>query len=412
MANVTTTSKIPSLARGARPRLEALADALIAQVTQLLNAPITVVDAQDMVVASSDAQLVGRKLDRASIEAQHTSVRVALRPEPHVVEVIVGTPRDGEVISPRLAQALVELTMNHVPRREHGTADERPTLKDRFIHDLLHGLLTDEAAILREARFLGLNLTLPRAVILIDARDYVLAASSALAQTSSDVEIQQRAKFLIDTIVEFFYLPNDTICANIGDGEIVVLKASDTASLVNWVERVETLEALSPSWTNLHALKRAGAALLARLQRDTGTAVSIGLGRYHPGVQGPMRSYQDARAALSLGQRFHGRNHVHCLDGLGMAAFVGVADEQTKIELSTHLLSPLSHTPELLETLTVFFARNCLPSATANHLSIHRNTLSHRLDKIAALTGLDPRQFDDAVQIRLALLLRELQQHS
>ncbi len=92
-----------------------------------------------------------------------------------------------------------------------------------------------------------------------------------------------------------------------------------------------------------------------------------------------------------------------------MAAFVGVPDEQTKLDLSTYLLSPLSHAPELLQTLTVFFAQNCCPSATAKQLSVHRNTLSHRLDKITALTGLDPRRFDDGVQIRLALLLRNSQ---
>ena len=56
----------------------------------------------------------------------------------------------------------------------------------------------------------------------------------------------------------------------------------------------------------------------------------------------------------------------------------------------------------------LFFAENCCPSSTASQLCIHRNTLSYRLDKIKLLTGLDPRQFDDAVQIRLALLLRKL----
>ncbi|WP_369128003.1 helix-turn-helix domain-containing protein [Ligilactobacillus salivarius] len=40
---------------------------------------------------------------------------------------------------------------------------------------------------------------------------------------------------------------------------------------------------------------------------------------------------------------------------------------------------------------------------------MHRNTLNYRLDKIASLIGLDPRRFDEAVQIRLALLLRKLQ---
>ena len=46
---------------------------------------------------------------------------------------------------------------------------------------------------------------------------------------------------------------------------------------------------------------------------------------------------------------------------------------------------------------------------TAKRLCIHRNTLTYRLEKITSLTGLDPRCFDEAVQIRLALLLQELQ---
>jgi len=125
-------------------------------------------------------------------------------------------------------------------------------------------------------------------------------------------------------------------------------------------------------------------------------------------VQELARSYQDARAALSLGRRFHGPSGVHCLDSLGLAAFVGVSDERTKVELATHLLSPLDQEPDLLATLAAFFAANCAPSLTAHHLAIHRNTLSYRLDKITSLTGLDPRCFDDGVQIRVALLLRSL----
>lgn len=145
-----------------------------------------------------------------------------------------------------------------------------------------------------------------------------------------------------------------------------------------------------------------------RLRADTGASISIGIGRYHPGIRGLARSYQDARVALSLGCRFHDRNQVHCLDRLGIAAFIGVADEQTKIELATYLLSPLDHEPELLATLDAFFASDLSPSSTASRLSIHRNTLSYRVDKITSLTGINPRRFDDAVQIRLALLLRKL----
>jgi carbohydrate diacid regulator len=37
---------------------------------------------------------------------------------------------------------------------------------------------------------------------------------------------------------------------------------------------------------------------------------------------------------------------------------------------------------------------------------IHRNTLAYRLQKVILLTGLDPRRFEDAAQIHVALLLR------
>jgi carbohydrate diacid regulator len=141
---------------------------------------------------------------------------------------------------------------------------------------------------------------------------------------------------------------------------------------------------------------------------QTGEAISIGIGRYHPGISGLAASFTDARTALTLGGRLYGPNRVHCLDDLGIGAFVGLEDERTKIDLAHHLLSPLDHEYELIETLEAFFAADCSPADAARRLRIHRNTLAYRLAKVASLTGLDPRRFDDAVQIRLALVLRGL----
>jgi carbohydrate diacid regulator len=245
-------------------------------------------------------------------------------------------------------------------------------------------------------------------VILIDAADYILA-SPGRGQELSDARIRRRAQVIIGSVVDFFHLPTDTICAYIGEGEVAVLKASNKKNLATWVDQDMDTPQANPSWANLSALKRAGEALLSSLRHDTQADISIGIGRYHPGLYGLTESYQDARAALSLGCRFHGQNRVHCLDELGIAAFVGVSDEQTKIDLAVYLLGPLDHEPDLMATLYAFFAHDCCPSTTAADLTIHRNTLTYRLDKITSLTGLDPRRFDDAVQIRLALVLRSLQ---
>jgi carbohydrate diacid regulator len=213
----------------------------------------------------------------------------------------------------------------------------------------------------------------------------------------------------VDSVVSFFHLPNDTICAYIGNGEVAVLKACSTQDLAAWAVQDDEPIPIDSSWANLTALKRAGTALLERLHCDTQTTIDIGIGRYHPTLVKLPHSYQDARAALSLGKRFYGQNRIHCLDALGIAAFVGISHQRTKIDLAKHLLSPLNQETELLETLDTFFFENCCLSATANRLSIHRNTLGYRLEKITSLTGLNPRRFEDAMQIRLALFLRSLQ---
>jgi carbohydrate diacid regulator len=384
-------------------RFKRIAEAITGRTADLLCAQVWVLDDRGVTVAGSEPDAIG-----LPFAPPEDHLRVPLRLGDGHGEVIVAGPTNGEVVSPRLAQAIVELVINQTT-----VLDRLPNqheLKHKFISDLLHGSSGDEAALLREAKVLGMDLAPPRAVILIDAADYILTATTAGSghEANEQAQIRRRAQLLIGSVVGFFKLPDDTICAYIGDGDVAVLKASNTKNLVSWVAREDAHDVTSPSWANLTALKRASDALLARLRSDTGAAITIGIGRYHPGIRGLAGSYGDARAALSLGRRFDGRNRVHCLDELGIAAFVGVADERTKIDLAMHLLSPLDHEPELLETLERFFAADCSPSATAVGLAIHRNTLGYRLDKITSLTGLDPRRFDEAVQIRLALVLRSL----
>ncbi|MBA3945687.1 MAG: helix-turn-helix domain-containing protein [Herpetosiphonaceae bacterium] len=380
---------------------EQVAEAVTERAAELLSACISVVDAQGFVVKSSDPKLIGLTFDR--LEDDTSVLRVPLQFDGQRGEVVVRDVQVGEAIPQRLTRELIELMINQTKIAMR--LPNQHELKDRFIYNLLHGLTNNEEAILREARMLGMDFDPPRAVILIDATDYIHAPGLDQHE-AADAQIRRRVQLIIGTIVGFFQLPNDTICAYLGNGEVAVLKASNTKNLATWVEAGEGSEQANASWANLGALRRAGESLLRRLRSDTGAAISMGIGRYHPGVCGLAHSYEDARAALSLGRRFHGLNGVHCLDRLGVAAFIGVADEQTKIDLATHLLSPLDHEPELLATLNTFFVHNCSPGPAAQALSIHRNTLGYRLQKIASLTGLDPRGFDPAVQIRLALLLR------
>jgi len=375
-------------------RFERAAQTVVERIIQLLDAPAAVLEPRS-------GRIVGLGNAAGGVPDGSVCVRVPVALHGTEAEVLVGQPRGDEALSPRLTSALVQLLIAQATTAEPSGGRYA---KDRLLHDLLHGIAQDDA-VLHEAALLGLDLTPPRAVILIDAADYILTPDAAHSATALDAQVRQRAQHIIGIAVSFFILPSDTICGYLGDGVVAVLKASDSRNLRSWVADDGGVRA-NGSWANLAALKRAGAGLLRRLEEDTHAAFSIGIGRYHPGIPGLARSFEDARAALSLGTRVLARGGVHCLDSLGVAAFVGVPDERTKAELAVWLLGPLDHAPELITTLEAYFAADGCPSVAAARLAIHRNTLGYRLDKIASLTGLDPRHFDDAVQLRLALLLR------
>ncbi|MCM8748093.1 helix-turn-helix domain-containing protein [Thermomicrobiaceae bacterium CFH 74404] len=384
-------------------RFHRVAGTVARRLSELLQASIAVLDQQGHLVVVYHGT-TSRTSDDGFLSPGNGWLRVPVRCASLDGEIVISRPRTRGMNSPLLVRSLVELMIDHV-----SLIDELPVqreLKNKFIHDLLNGMIVDEDEVLRVGHILGMNFTRPRAVILVDASDFVFAPRTRTPE-AAEAQMRRNAQLVIGSIVEFFHLPDDTICGYIGDGEIAVLKATSSQDLSNWTDD-PAAGTTSPSWADLTALKRATRALLDKLHRETHAGISIGVGRYHPGIRGLARSYQDARTALYLGRRLFGPNRVHSLDEMGIAAFVGVPDERTKVDLALRLLSPLDHAPELLETLTTYFEEDCHPSRVASRLTVHRNTLAYRLDRIANLIGLDPRRFDDAVQIRLALLVRQL----
>ena len=62
---------------------------------------------------------------------------------------------------------------------------------------------------------------------------------------------------------------------------------------------------------------------------------------------------------------------------------------------------------ETLMTIQAFFENNLNVSETSRKLFVHRNTLVYRLEKIRKLTGLDLREFDDAIVFKVALMVKK-----
>jgi carbohydrate diacid regulator len=57
-------------------------------------------------------------------------------------------------------------------------------------------------------------------------------------------------------------------------------------------------------------------------------------------------------------------------------------------------------------TIQCFFENNLNVSETSRQLYVHRNTLVYRLDKIKKITGLDLREFENAITFKVALMVK------
>ena len=57
------------------------------------------------------------------------------------------------------------------------------------------------------------------------------------------------------------------------------------------------------------------------------------------------------------------------------------------------------------KSIEKFFKNNLNISETARELYMHRNTLVYKLERLQKLTGLDIRKFDDALTLKIAMMV-------
>jgi sugar diacid utilization regulator len=69
----------------------------------------------------------------------------------------------------------------------------------------------------------------------------------------------------------------------------------------------------------------------------------------------------------------------------------------------TVLPEEMLHDDVLMTTLRAFLEADLDINVASEKLSIHRNTLTYRLDKIRRVTDLDPRRFADAASLKISL---------
>lgn len=116
------------------------------------------------------------------------------------------------------------------------------------------------------------------------------------------------------------------------------------------------------------------------------------------------RSYLEALYAAQHGERLREPSGVADLRSLGAVGFLAPT-APSRLRLAEQILRPLQAVPAVLDTVRIFLDADLSLGVAAQRSGLHRHTIRHHLNRAQELTGLDPRKLEDAVQLKLALLL-------
>ena len=126
------------------------------------------------------------------------------------------------------------------------------------------------------------------------------------------------------------------------------------------------------------------------------------------------QAQDEARQALAAARRFSERAGLCVYDELGVLKLLsGVRDRALLDQFLNERLGPLlrhdlNHGPSLMPTLEAWFHENGNLMAAAQRLAVHRNTLTHRVQRIEALCGLTLDNSYDRLDIGIALMIWRL----
>ena len=157
-------------------------------------------------------------------------------------------------------------------------------------------------------------------------------------------------------------------------------------------------------------LEKLARSISDSLSSEFYTHALVGIGTPVVGVKDLARSFKEAQVALEVGKVFDTERNIVSYEHLGIARLIyqlptTLCEMFLKEIFKVGSIETLDQ--ETLFTIQRFFVNNLNVSETSRKLFVHRNTLVYRLEKIKKLTGLDLREFDDAIVFKVALMVKK-----
>lgn len=161
--------------------------------------------------------------------------------------------------------------------------------------------------------------------------------------------------------------------------------------------------------TDIREIEKLARSIADTLGTEFYAKVAIGIGTAVDNIKDLARSYKEAQTAIEVGKVFDTEKTVISYENLGIGRLIyqlptTLCEMFLQEVFKYGSLESLDH--ETLMTIQCFFENNLNVSETSRKLFVHRNTLVYRLEKIRKLTGLDLHEFDNAITLKVALMVK------
>ena len=157
-------------------------------------------------------------------------------------------------------------------------------------------------------------------------------------------------------------------------------------------------------------LEELASTICDAISKEFGIKIVIGICSCVIGIKNLASSFRESQVALEVMKVFDTEKNIVSYNNLGIARLI----YQLPTTLCEMFLNEVmkkgsldSLDQETLLTIQKFFENNLNVSETSRKLFVHRNTLVYRVEKIKKLTGLDLREFDDAIVFKVALMVKK-----
>lgn len=288
----------------------------------------------------------------------------------------------------KVLKSLAELVIHQNYFAEILTSDEKRI--DQLIYEFLRSADLNEKEMERQLGSFGIDFSKNRLAIALEITDpsYLFLYEKEVVEGERERKIARIKRGLKNALDSFYTHHKENLICYLGSNNFAIFKDMGGDPKAYQEEFKKTLN-----------------SLYYVFKSELRTDLTVGVGEFKSGIAGLKDSFSEAQTAINFGKKVWGEGKIFHFDSFGVVAplFSGVSEKN--ISFSMGILEKISKHPELLETLKCYLEFDLSLSKTAKKLKIHRNTLVYRLDKIAEISELDPKLFNDAFQLQIALIL-------